>query len=239
MTSPADKTIRIEKRFRGPPDSGNGGYVCGRLAAYINGPAVVRLEVPPPLEAEMQVKEAGSGVELARGATVVARARPVVLSLDIPNAPSFADAEAAMPAYRGFRSHPFPTCFVCGPQRQPGDGLHIFPGPIPGRGVASPWIPDASLCDSKGKVRPEFLWSALDCPGAFSFEAPEGTPLLLGELAVSLRGTLSVGERCVVMGWELARDGRRHFTGTALFTESGECRGLARATWFEAPAAGG
>ena len=232
-----DKTIRIEKRFCGPPDSGNGGYVCGRLAAFVKGPAVVRLEVPPPLETDMTVKEDGSGIQLMRGASVVARARPVVLSLDIPNAPSVGDAEAAMPAYRGFRSHPFPTCFVCGPQRQAGDGLRIFAGPIPGKGVASTWTPDASLGDSRGRVRPEFLWSALDCPGAFSFEAPDGVPLLLGEFAASLRGTVSVGERCVVMGWELARDGRRHFTGTALFSEAGECLGLARATWFEAPPA--
>jgi hypothetical protein len=234
----ADRTIRIEKRFCGPPESGNGGYVCGRLAAFIKGAAVVRLEVPPPLDTELQVKEAGTGVELLRGATVVGRARPAVLSLDIPAAPSLAEAEAATKSYRGFRSHPFPTCFVCGPQREPGDGLRIFAGPLGGKGVASPWMPDASLCDTSGKVKPEFLWSALDCPGAFSFEAPDGTPLLLGELAVSLRGTVAVGERCVVLGWELARDGRRHFTGTALFSESGECKGLARATWFEAPPGG-
>lgn len=229
-----DKTVRIEKRFHGPPSSGNGGYVCGRLAASLNGPAVVRLEVPPPLDTDMTVKEAGTGVELVHGATVVARARPVVLSLDIPAAPSLAEAETASKSYRGFRHHPFPTCFVCGPRREAGDGLRIFSGPLGGKGVAAPWVPDASLGNASGKVKAEFLWSALDCPGAFSFEVAEGTALLLGELAVSLRGGVSVGERCVVLGWELARDGRRHFTGTALYRESGECVGLARATWFEA-----
>jgi hypothetical protein len=59
--------------------------------------------------------------------------------------------------------------------------------------------------------------------------------VLLGELAASISGSVSVGERCVVIGWELTRDGRRHFTGTALFSGSGELRGLARATWFEVP----
>jgi hypothetical protein len=127
---------------------------------------------------------------------------------------------------------------VCGPERAAGDGLRIFPGKIPGTPlVACSWIPDASLADGTSAVRPEFLWSALDCPGAFSFEAADGTSMLLGELAASLRGPVSVGERCIVVGWELARDGRRHFTGTALYSESGECRGLARATWFEAPGA--
>ena len=30
-------TIRIERRFCGPPDSANGGYLSGRLARYIAG----------------------------------------------------------------------------------------------------------------------------------------------------------------------------------------------------------
>lgn len=230
-------TIRIDRRFCGQPDSGNGGYVCGRLARYIAGSAIVRLEVPPPLDAEMQVKESGTSLELLHGTTVVARARPAVMSLDIPAAPTFTEAEAAARSYRGFRAHPFPTCFVCGPERTAGDGLRIFAGPLRSGAVACPWIPDASLGDGKGRVRVEFVWSALDCPGAFSFEFPEKTPVLLGEFAASLRGAVSVGERYIVVGWELARDERRHFTGTALFSESGECRACARATWFEMPPA--
>ncbi|HSB47953.1 MAG TPA: hypothetical protein VLD15_00395 [Burkholderiales bacterium] len=228
-------TIRIDQRFCGPPDSANGGYVSGRLARYIAGSALVRLEVPPPLDADMQVKEAGSGFELMHGATVVARARPAVMSLDIPAPPTVAESEAAAKAYRGFRAHPFPTCFVCGPERTAGDGLRIFPGPLRSGVVASPWIPDASLGDSSGRVRVEFVWSALDCPGAFSFDVPDKTPVLLGEFGASMSGPVKVGERYIVLGWELARDGRRHFTGTALFSESGECRAIGRATWFEVP----
>ena len=55
--------------------------------------------------------------------------------------------------------------------------------------------------------------------------------------APTLRGSVPVGERYIVLGWELARDERRHFTGTAIFTESGDCRACARATWFEKPLA--
>ena len=33
----------------------------------------------------------------------------------------------------GLTSHPFPTCFACGTDREPGDGLRIFPGPVAGR----------------------------------------------------------------------------------------------------------
>ncbi len=48
-------TLTIAKRFHGPPASGNGGYVCGRLARFIPGPAVVRLKAPPPLERPLTV----------------------------------------------------------------------------------------------------------------------------------------------------------------------------------------
>jgi len=231
------QTITIARRFCGPPDSGNGGYVCGRVAAFLDGPAVVRLHVPPPLEEEMEVRVASGGVEMMRGETVVATARPAEVALDVPPAPTYSEAEIAAQSYAGHRTHPFPTCFVCGPQRGRSDGLRIFPGKHAGtKLVASPWIPDGALGGADGMVRPEFRWAALDCPGAFSFERPEHTAPLLGELAVALAGEVGVGERCVVVGWELARDGRRHYTGTALFSESGECRGMAKATWFEVPA---
>jgi hypothetical protein len=231
------QTITIARRYCGPPDSGNGGYVCGRLAAYIEGPAVVRLQVPPPLDVEMEVRQIDGSVEMVHGATVIATARATQVSLEVPAAPDYADAEAAVRSYAGFRSHPFPTCFVCGPQRKEGDGLRIFPGRLPGtKLLASPWTPGPMVCDSDGKVRPEFIWAALDCPGAFTFAVADGMSMVLGELAAALHDRIEVGDRCAVVAWELARDGRKHYTGTALFSGSGECGGLARATWFEVPA---
>jgi hypothetical protein len=231
------QSITIPRRFCGPPDSGNGGYVCGRLASFIDGPALVRLQVPPPLDEQMEVRPVNGGVEMVRGGTIVATALPAQVVLDVPPPPGFAESEFAARSYVGFRSHPYPTCFVCGPRRTEGDGLRIFPGRHAGtKLVASPWIPDATLGDATGTVRPEFMWAALDCPGAFSFALPVGSAVLLGELAADLKKPLAAGERCVVIGWEFARDGRRHYTGTALFSESGECRGMAKATWFEVPA---
>jgi len=231
------QTITIPRRFCGPPDSGNGGYVCGRLASFLDGPAIVRLKVPPPLDEELMVRPANGGVEMVRGDTVFATARAAQPpELDIPTPPTFAEAEAASRNYIGFRHHPYSTCFVCGPQRAAGDGLRIFPGPHPGtKLVASPWVPDPSLGNATGQVRPEFQWASLDCPGAFTFKLPPKAGMLLGELAVELRGQVAVGERCVVIGWEFAHEGRKHHTGTALFAASGECVGMGQATWFEVP----
>ncbi len=153
--------------------------------------------------------------------------------------PTFDEATAAARGYRGLHEHPYPGCFVCGPDRAHGDGLRIFPGPLAGRpGVASPWVPDRVARRGRGSLRvaPEFLWAALDCPGCFAFITPPDRAFLLGELAVERRGDVAVGERCVVMGWELGVDGRKHFVATALFGADGGCRGVGRATWFEVPA---
>src|SRR5438552_14612416 len=43
------RSVVIERRFCGPPNSANGGYVCGLLAAHIDGNAEITLLAPPPL----------------------------------------------------------------------------------------------------------------------------------------------------------------------------------------------
>ena len=228
------KTIVIQKRFRGPPRSGNGGYVCGRLSQFIDGPAAaVRLRAPTPLDTELEVRDSEGGVVLLDGDVVIAEARPARVVLEPPACPSYEEAEVASRRYAGFRSHWFPSCFVCGPDRDPGDGLHVFPGPVEGGElVACPWIPDASVASAGGSVSTEFLWAVLDCPGSFTFPQPGGEAIVLGELLVELFGDVSVGERCVLVAWELAHHGRKHHTATALFGESGACHGLGLGTFL-------
>ncbi len=227
--------VTIDRRFCGPPESGNGGYVCGLLAGLIGGTPEVTLRRPPPLDRPLQVVRLdGGGGALCDAETVIAEAEPASLEIDIPEPVSFSDAEAAVGSYIGFRHHPFPTCLVCGPMRAEGDGLRIFPGPIPGRDVvAAPWTPDASLADQDGTVRPEFVWAALDCPGFFGlFKEPPEHPAVLGRLAARLVAPVQPGERCVLTGWQLGADGRKLYSGTALFSADGELRGLAQATWI-------
>ncbi len=227
-------SITIPTRFRGPPDSGNGGYVCGLLAARLDSPApIVRLQRPPPLEKPLQIHRSDAGVSLRDGGVVLAEARPGELAVDVPDPPGFEEAQRAEARFRGFEEHVFPGCFVCGPERAGGDGLRIFPGPIEGpERAACTWIPDPSLPSTVGRVDEAFLWAALDCPGAFSFPQPD-SPMLLGELQVEIRGPVRIGERCVLLAWAMAHDGRKHRTATALYGEAGECRGLGIATWIE------
>lgn len=234
MTTPA---ITIENRFHGPKDSGNGGYSCGSVAAFIDGPARVRLRVPPPLDVAMDVHRTPEGVRIVHRETLIAEAWPAPpLNLEVPPPPTFSEAREASTRYSGFRSHRYPTCFVCGVDREPADGLRLFAGPVAGREiVACPWIPHRSLSNDGETIPPVFVWSALDCPGGFSFPHPESGTILLGELSVELMAPLKAGQPVVIMGWEFRRDGRKHSTGTAIFSEAGVCHGIGRGIWFEVP----
>ena len=232
------ESVIIGGRFHGPPGSGNGGYCCGVVAGFLEGTASVRLRIPPPLDAQMDVRREGDGVAVFHGDELVASGRPSSMDVEVPEPPDFAAAVAASARYRGFESHFYPGCFVCGPERAHGDGMRIFAGPLePGNGprnmVAASWIPDKSLADSSGNISPEYLWAVLDCPGAYSFPEPETGTILLGELSVDIRDTVIQGEKCVVTGWEISHEGRKHYTGTALFGESGSCCAVGYATWFE------
>ncbi len=108
---------------------------------------------------------------------------------------------------------------------------------LPGtRTVAAAWIPHASLADASGFVAPEFLWAALDSPSSFPLLEEEAAaklePMVLGRLAAEITGRVRPGERCVVIAWPLALEGRRGSAGTALFGGSGALAGRARATWI-------
>ena len=166
---------------------------------------------------------------------MIAESAPVVLDLEVPASVDYDTAMAASRGYPWFNAHPFPMCFVCGPQRSAGDGLRIFPGRVEGREVAAaPWVPDASLADGDGFVRPAFVWAALDCPSWFGYYegGPIGDRALLGRLAASIRVRPRPGEPCVVIGWQLATDGRKIHCGSALLSESAAVLACAKATWI-------
>ncbi len=229
------ETLVISKRFCGPPQSGNGGYVCGLLAKDLSGAAAVRLKAPPPLEVALRIEGTEHQVRLFHESILIAEANLADHDLSPPPPPSFAEAEEASQSYVYFREHPFPTCFVCGPQRVAGDGLRIFPGLIERRSlVAAPWVPDASLAVGSSQVSLEFMWSALDCSSAFSFlPLPEGKVVVLGKLWARIEGAVLPREKCVVVGWLLGVEGRKRFAGSAIYAEQGHPVAVARATWIE------
>lgn len=226
--------ITIDRRFCGPPESANGGYACGVAAAQLasRGAIEVTLRSPPPLDAPIDVERAGERAVLRDRAQLVAEVVATTLAIAAPEPVHFDDAACAAPGHRTF---PFATCFVCGPARAAGDGLRIFPGAVAGRNIAAaPWIPAAELCDSGARVRPEIVWSVLDCPSWFGFSCfePWDGRSLLGRMAAELYAAPRAGERCVCAGWFVRREGRKVHAGSALFGERGELHALAQSTWI-------
>ena len=222
-----ESTILIPHRFRGPPESGNGGYVCGLLAAFVDADAVqVTLRQPPTLDRPLVVVRESARVLLRDGELLVAEAAAAELDLEAPAAVSWADAVSASTRYVGFQEHAFPECFVCGPAREPGDGLRVFAGPVArAEGVvAAPWV--------AREVAPEIVWAAIDCPGAFAVGFSARGETVLGRMTARVRRLPAEGERCVSLGWPLGDDGRKLYAGTALLSEAGELLALARQTWI-------
>ena len=237
-TTVSRKKIIIDETYCGPPGIGNGGYVAGRLAQAVaaDGCAVqVTLFSPTFVGRPVSYSATVTGaIELYDGHTLLAEAAVAPLELEVPLPPSWPTAAAARLSYRGRHSHPFAHCFVCGPRRRPGDGLRIFAGLVDYKGLyAAPWKPHRNLSDDVGYVKPEFIWSALDCPGAFAAMGEHVRPLLLGRITAQIDTPLAVENEYVISSWLIAQNGRKHEVGTAIFTPAGRLKAKAKATWFD------
>ncbi|MBA2616322.1 MAG: hypothetical protein H0U90_11220 [Actinobacteria bacterium] len=216
--------VTISARFNGPPGSANGGYAAGVFAALLPGGAEVTLRSPPPLDTPLTVARTEGHVEVREGETLVAQAEQIDFELDVPEPVSVEEAREASEGYSGFREHAYSTCFVCGPDRR--DGLGIHPGPVRGRElVAAPWTPPADVPD-------ELVWAALDCPSGWAIDTFGRAGVLLGRLAVRILEPPRGGEPHVVLGWAVGADGRKRLAGSALLTAEGRTVAFARSIWL-------
>lgn len=223
----------IARRFRGPEESGNGGYTCGMVAGFVDGAAEVTLRKPPPLDRMLDVRTVSDGVDVYDGKTLIAEGRTIEWEpLDVPQPPTLEEAAAAKQRYTGYRRHAFPGCFVCGTERD--DGMQVHAGQVEGREVwASPFRPDTSLPGASGMLAPEIVWSALDCPGAWAVErALQDRPVVLGRMAAHVERRVPPTDEYVAIGWPLGAQGRKLYSGTALFDAEGALYGSARQVWI-------
>ena len=231
--------ITIAQQFCGPPNSGNGGYVCGVLATDIDGPATSVLRARVPLDAELELNTDAGVVTMtdAEGA-LIGRGEPAARDLlpTPPTPPGLEAARAAGERYIGLVQRVHPTCFSCGPERHEGDGLRVFAGQIEGEAdghLACVWTPHTAFADGEGLVPTEVIWAALDCPGVFAWIAKEGRHgALLGTMTGEVLRRPRAGEDCIVTAWPLAREGRKETAGVALFAMDGELLARAHQVWI-------
>lgn len=224
-------SLKIDKRFNGPPNSGNGGYTAGLIASKLRFNPEITLRIPPPLAQEMQLKVQADSAVLMHQDVLVAEAKVTDFQLTIPPAITFAEASEAIQKSKTYDAVLIPSCFVCGSARKRGDGLAIHPGNIGPQKVAAPWTPYENLGDESGKVKTAFIWSALDCPGAWAIQ--DSTQLyLLGRMAAKEVMPIKINTSYLIMGWVLGTEGRKTWTGTAIYDEEGKVAAFAKATWI-------
>ena len=216
--------IVLPHHFRGPLTSANGGYACGRLAAFVDAEEVeVTLRLPPPLDRPLAVEREAEGARLLDGDVLVAEARPAPVDLEPPAPVTVAMADAARERHVRDWTPEFSECFVCGVRQ---DGLEIRVGPVAGREPlhAAPIVVDEPAL--------EIVWAAIDCPGAFAVSGDGRGEVVLGRMTARVDRVPEAGEQCVVTAWPVGEDGRKLHAGTALFADDGELLALARQVWI-------
>ena len=235
-----ENTVTISERFCGPPDCGNGGYTSGCLAQFVGEDSVaVKLKAPTPLDIPLSVREENNQWRLMAGEQVVVEAWPQPLEMEVPEAADLEQIKKAHHQCSGFLDHPFPGCFVCGPEREV-DGLGLYPGPVTnGQGVemvASYWEPKAEFFDQDNNLLTPIIWAALDCPTSFAaLEYTENqalVPMVLGTFVVKCLKPIPRQQGFIVQAWSKPGLGRKVPGYSAITSLDGECYAYAEALWI-------
>lgn len=227
-------TIRIPSRFNGPVNAANGGYICGVLSRHLPWDAEFRLKKMIPVEQDLTLEVGADSANLYAGESIYITAHPggVNKRMPPPN-PGFEAAKIASKKYIGRQvATAYGQCFVCSLLR-PDDGMQIHAGQTEDPEVyASHWIPEDYMMEGE-KIATEFIYAALDCPGAYAAMGTTQKELLLGTFAVHIDGEIQAGEQCVVTAWCSERAGRKSFSHTALYGADESLVARADAIWFQ------
>ena len=227
--------VIIERRYCGPPESGQGGYTCGLVAERIDRPcAAVSLRAPPPLERPLDLRPCQDGaVALFDGDRLVAEGRRSELERDVPAPVSLDEAQRASIRSPWADGHPFPECFGCGPRRSQDEAVAIVTGPVGGRDVfAGPWTPLAAFADD-AVVSARFVWAALDCPTAAPAVPLDANASVLARLTGRLIAPVRAEAPHVVIAWLIGHDGRKHRGGAAIYGADGTLCAYSEGLWIE------
>jgi hypothetical protein len=235
------REITIARQFRGPPNSGNGGYVCGVLGRQIGGASTVALRALIPLDTPLGLEETDGGARLVGqdGTLIADGVRAAAALPDPPAPPSLAEARAGGARCTVIEKPFHPPCFTCSSIREDGDGLRILPGQIAGAEpghIACVWTPHANFAAADGTIREEIVWAALDCPGSLAWITKTGMGGgLLGTMTGEVLRLPKAGEPTIVTAWPIEQSGRKFIAGVALFDAQGTLMARGSQIWISRP----
>ncbi len=228
----------VAGQFRGPPHSGNGGYVCGLMGREFAGPSTAMLRAPPPLDTPLGMEINADLVRITgEGGVLIGEATPggAEALTQPPAPPSLAAAAAAAPRFPGLTGSFHPVCFTCGDKLDEGYGLRVFTGQVDGMAegvVAGPWTVHPNFADAEGLAPAEVVWAALDCPGSVSWVVKGAGGGLLGTMTCEVLRRPAVGETTMVVAWPIEASGRKRISGTALYSARGELMARSHQIWI-------
>ena len=222
--------FQIDARFNGPPNSGNGGYVAGKIAEIVGGPCEVTLRKPPPLDKTLILRRIDEGGEVLSDDTLIAT---VTSSPPFENNLEAIDYDCATAAaVEGLE------------RRLLSDVLRLFAGMPPGsqidgdlKPVAAAWKPFANLSSNGQTIDEAHIWAAMDCPSAAAInntgdETKEPIACLLGRFKNTVYRAPKVDEHCAVVAQMDYQEGRKIFCNVSLFGAQGDLLAAGRTTWI-------
>ena len=188
-----------------------------------------------PSDRPLAVSRDGGRVLVHDGPDLIAEGVPARLDLEVPPAAHPGRGRGGRPALRRLRPPLLPRMLRvrarAGPRGRVAPLPRLGAGPGPGGGPGAGRRLAAREPD--GFLALEIVWSLLDCPGAWAVERHmEETGVVLGRMAARVAAPFPAGGAGVAVGWPLGRDGRKLYSGTALFGADGRLHGCARQTWI-------
>ena len=245
-------SVSIDSVYNGPVNCGNGGYISGLLAHFIEGDAEIRINAAFPVETPLQITNTDKGIGVYLDDKLLGSAHSIQLELGIPTPPDLASATAASQRFDFMHASDPKGCYVCSPLRTADKGLRVFCGAlneiiepdssidwrtkIDKNIVAAVWRPTDKLCNNTGNIDNIYVWSALDCPGAYAIKAVEADAglQLLGTCSGSIKTPLNPNEDYVISSWKISpNSGRKRFMGVAIHNKAGELMACAKQIWFD------
>lgn len=228
----------LDPTFTGPPTTGHGGIFSGMVIrlAHESGLAnanSVTLYSPPPIGRELEWVIHNGRLHVLDGNEILATASAGSLppaDWDDAGPPTAMTTDEAATAPG---QHPYPTCFVCGPQH-PG-GMRLRPSRYTTRrGIPATrchWQPSPRLAGPRADVVSEhFVWGALDCPGGWTMNLSE-RPAVLARMSAVVHAAVRVGDTVTIEALLAVETDHQLIAVARLRAESGAILAESRSLW--------
>jgi hypothetical protein len=230
----AASTDRVSRATAGMSPACLPSATCNAFGG--DGAVEITLRAPIPIDTPMRLVREAAVMTMRDGDTLICEARAgKVDHLDPPRPPADWSAVMHQDAVGGCgEGSDFQWCLVCGRSRAVGDGLRVF-GSHAGNGYVPLLLRAARQPCRWRRPRPAAVplgrRSTVRAPGPL--QDPEDLrPALTGRMTAKVLDAPRVGERCAVVGWRIGAEGRKLYSGTALYTESGRLCAIGHCTWI-------